>query len=419
MPAAAGQRGGGLSPAAGSRSGGPRNRALSGHNTDNSVPGGIFAAEQNSQNSDNGHAIRGFAGRNTGNSVAGGVFAKEMSQMRFSVDGMVNGRCNSSSVVGGIFAGEESNTRPGLRMAPNNKPPASSTTGVFGAGPPPVAFAGPARDPGPILGGGGHEPAGWGGGSSGVDGAAGGRASNASRDGFHGGGMRTRCAGPPSSMPMAYSVMGPTGSAPPHTGGDDFLARVDEAAARDEAETRHLQSLLAELEEQAGVINAAASQIAIEEQLNGADAAALHQKMMARVHEQAHALREYMASAAAAAAPATLAGILSRDAFAAGGAAAEDPWPASRGRGAYNPAHRPTSDVTTFHPTGGAPDGGAAGLGAGRVNAAHKELRIEHHTASRPGGSIVPTASKVSFAGNARILYPGATVMHRGKPPGY
>ena len=381
---------------------------------------------------------RALAGRNTSNSVPGGIFAVRQDEPRALVDGLVNGRFNSSSVVGGLFAGEEPNVRPGLRMAPTDNAQhhlaSSVPNGIFGSSDarPPTMASTQSRDPGPILGGGGGGMAAkWGGG------AAGGRATNAHNDGFHGGRLCKQPADLAKAEGVAtpFSVMGPTGVSPPAgaraSERDDFLERVDEAAARDAAEMRQLQQLLEELESQAGVIHAAAAQIAAEQRLSRADEQSLRHKMLGRVHEQAEALRTQMAQLERPPArAATLDGIFAyADASPAGAAMPADPWPASRGRGAYNPAHQPTAEVTAFHPTGstgsaGAPVGEAAGLSAARIGTAQKELRIEHHPAASKAAAIAsggfdPRASKVSFGGNARILYPGATVMYRGKPPGY
>ena len=224
-------------------------------------------------------------------------------------------------------------------------------------------------------------------------------------------------------------------------------------------------SQLRELEEQSGIIEAAAAHLAAEQGLSEQGCEALRLQMLARVREKAQALREKMAmasqysTAAEAGGQPTqgdflmmgkarrqaarrvppgigpLDGILSRASpRGAAGAVAEErgggvvdlPNPI-RGKGTFNPSDRPTGAVTAFDPrdmiydSAGVRSGSAAMPQAGSAGAGHDaHLRIEHHKYGSPEGRRhMHSESKVSFGGNARILYPSSDVMVRGKYPGY
>lgn len=414
---------------------GPRPRALAGRNTANSVPGGIFARNPEQD----GHAIL---------------------EAKRSIEGTVNGRFNTSSVAGGIFAGQPP---PVLHASPDKGVHLQNSIpgGIF-AQPPPTAPSHLAaeRDKGPILGGGGATR------PVGMDGAAGGRASNASqlRDGHTRGNLHGRTvlsdstlAGLPSREEGAFARLleerggglapqiapPPQPPQPPQSQPhDSFLERVAEAERRD-GDDLEVLAQLHELEEQAELIEAAAAQIAHEERLGPQAQEALRLQMLARVRDKAQALRAQLMQAAnderlarpAAGQPArpgmgTLEGILAR-ASPRGELATEAPNPI-KGRGACNPlptgASRAPYDM--FDAAGqGAADGwrsgsgGSSGGGGADGRQLQAQLRLEHRNASRPQQHPQASSSvmKDTLASKspARILYPGSDVMVRGKHPGY
>jgi hypothetical protein len=295
---------------------------------------------------------RACAGRNTSNSVPGGIFAKNpevdgdaMLAYKQALDGRASGRFNSSGVSGGIFGG---NAFAGDGVAAAMA--AADTTTQQGRHAHPQA----PPDAGPILGGGGMQArlgGGAGGGAAGgpssnarPDGTghtrgnlrgaqtgggggkdqprAGGRSSNARPDGvghtrgnLHGAQSRLlseRAAGTrtvegafakflergPKALTQPYALQEQAAGSEARDEGnddaDDFLAELRLAEARDAEDTALLEQLH-ELEAQSGIIEAAAAQIAAEEQLDAAQQAALAQRMLAHVSEQAHNLRALMA----------------------------------------------------------------------------------------------------------------------------
>ena len=374
---------------------------------------------------------RALSGRNTGNSVPGGVFAKAPEpEVRHSLDGIAGGRWNSSSVAGGIFVGEKVQQRTVPQDRPSYHMNSSIPGGIFGGGQPHQrpAPTGP-PDPGPILGGGGGGNARWGGGGSTP--AAGGKSSNASHMWNHRRGGSAKPQQPAhDSVEGAFAHFLTTGTAQPRESGSDFLSQLEEAEQRDHEDSGYLTQLL-ELEQQHELIEAAAAQLAHEQGLGPQAEEELRVKMLARVVAQARQLREQMAGSQQGGPPrpglGTLDGILSRSSprDAAGAFAQELPNP-TRGRGTFNPASGGADSMTTLldgggYAIGGYPTGGGGGGAAGQSSSANasqqREMRLEHRLAHPNAHDH--NASKVSFGGNARILYPHSDVMYRGKPPGY
>ena len=306
-----------------------RAKALSGRNTMSSLPGGIFAKPpeyDGQQILAQKQAIEGQVhGRYNTSSIAGGIFAagqgSPAAEGLFAAGGArlphtamgagarpqsVAGRpyVNDSSVSGGIFERDEAPSvlYPGKRLFPLTSDPSVPTN-----------FR--PRDPGPILGGGGHRQA-WT-----TPDAAGGRSSNAHqlqsvpmRGNLHG--RQTQ----PSSADGAFarflsehSGNGSSASAPsselferaPYRAptqppsdrsraqNDAFLEAVSAAEERDEEDLQTLAQLR-ELAEQEEIIEAAAAQLALEQQLGPAEQEALRVAMLERVRHKARTLQQQM-----------------------------------------------------------------------------------------------------------------------------
>jgi len=303
-----------------------RAKALSGRNTMSSLPGGIFAKPpeyDGQQILAQKQAIEGQVnGRYNTSSIAGGIFAAGQGSpaaeglfaaggARLSHTAMGAGArpqsaagrpyVNESSVSGGIFERDEAPSAPypGKRLFPPTSDPSVPTN-----------FR--PRDPGPILGGGGHRQA-WA-----TPDAAGGRSSNAHqlqsvpmRGNLHG--RQTQ----PSSGDGAFarflsehSGNGSSASAPsselferaPYRASssdrslaqnDAFLEAVSAAEERDEEDLQTLAQLR-ELAEQEEIIEAAAAQLAFEQQLGPAEQEALRMAMLERVRHKARTLQQQM-----------------------------------------------------------------------------------------------------------------------------
>jgi len=445
---------------------------------------------------------RGCAGRNTNSSVPGGIFAKNaevdgrrMLAYKQALDGSASGRFNSSGITGGIFASDNSvAVAEAARMRRTAAPEraahmrSSAVGGPIAASAPPQHGAPRApsapRDVGPILGGGGvqlrrggdEQP------------AAGGRSSNARPDGIghtrgnlhgaHTTPLLEKAAGSrtvegafakflrngPAALTQQFAL--PVPIVPSHEDAD-FLERVHLAETRD-AEDAVLLKQLQELEAQSGLIEAAAAQIAAEEQLDPAQQAALTEKMLAHVSEQAHKLRTLLLSPrqtprqmdgaqprpanqrrqSPTTATGTLAGILAPGPPQAGEAAAEGPRSPIKGQGVCNPLvqyspndgfgiqYMPQMGGTSISPK----QLGAAGAASSEAwRSSHNymahgaegygDFRSEHlalkasskgqETRMQSGQRNLQTESKVVFGGNPGGLYPRSPSMIRGKYPGY
>lgn len=429
---------------------------------------------------------RGCAGRNTHSSVPGGIFAKNaevdgqrMLAYKQALDGSAAGRFNSSGIAGGIFAGDGAAGAAASAPRTRQQTPERNPIAHGPASAPQHSAPSAPRDVGPILGGGGLQPRRGGDEQP----AAGGRSSNSRPDGIghtrgnlrgaHTTPLLEKAAGSravegafakflrsgPAALTQPYALQAP---AAPSRGDVDFLERVSLAEQRD-AEDAVLLEQLQELEAQSGLIAAAAAQIATEEQLDGSQQAALTEKMLAHVSEQAHKLRALLASPRPAegmpprqasrrpsptTASGTLAGILSPPAAHAGDAAADRPRSPLKGSGACNP-------TVEFEPNGGfanqlLPQMGGRSISPKQLGAAgatssdawrsshnymahgaegYGDFRSEHLALKasakdqpprmQTGKRNLQTESKVVFGGNPGGLYPRAPSMIRGKYPGY
>ncbi len=289
---------------------------------------GLLAFPQNPMS-----RTRALSGRNTSSSLPGGIFAKppeydgqQILAQKQALEGQVNGRFNTSSIAGGIFAaaGQHSTTATqgifaagGARLpqtAMGVRPASATVTrtyvnepsidgGIFAGAQQPQPSSGGPRDPGPILGGGGQMQ------SAAAD-AAGGHSSNArqlqsihTRGNLRGGGQQPQ---PPTTADGAFArflgdhggntsaaAPAPSSQPPSARSCDAFLDAVSAAEERDESDLATLAQLR-ELEEQTELIEAAAAQLAAEQQMGPAEQEALRLAMLERVRHRALALREQM-----------------------------------------------------------------------------------------------------------------------------
>ena len=289
---------------------------------------------------------RACAGRGTSNSIPGGIFARSpeidgealLAAYR-AVEGRIGGRFNTSSTPGGPFVGEGpgpmGHGSPGVKGTPNRAAHRTSTPthqssipgGIFGGGVgPPLRAAAPARDVGPILGGGGKLPSQH---PAFTADAAGGKSSNAAQNQWHTRGNLRGTAndwapsGPaaaggedgrfaqflsqhgqhggaavliggegrrrqPEQVQHAFQQMPPPPPPPPpqvsaRGARGDFLSQVEQAEERDREDLEVLAQLQ-ELEEQTELIEAAAAQIAAERGLDADEEERLRLRMLVHMH---------------------------------------------------------------------------------------------------------------------------------------